>query len=53
MTPESVPGLRITAADIAPIWQAIADFRSGSRIAVVASGPHQPPQSVRPASLAA
>jgi len=53
MTPESVPGLRITAADLAPIWQAIAECRSGGQIAVVASGPRLPPQSVRPASLAA
>jgi hypothetical protein len=53
MTPESVSGLRITAADIAPIWQAIAGLRSGGRLTAVPSPPREPTESGLPAHLAA
>jgi hypothetical protein len=53
MTPESVPDLRITAADITPIWRAIAGLGSGGRLAAVTDQPQQQTQSVLPTRLAA
>jgi hypothetical protein len=53
MTPESVPGLRVTLADIRPIWLAIAHPHNGAPAASVSVLEPEPPQSINPTSLAA
>jgi hypothetical protein len=53
MTPQSVPGLRITASDIRPIWMAIANPHSGALRPAAASRDAEAAERVPVDSLAA
>jgi hypothetical protein len=53
MTPESVPALRITTADIRAIWFAIANLKYGEPTASAPEPPAERAPRVLDASLAA